>query len=492
MNLYLQLEIAARELEGRSLLALAAAERGHHVLLGDLRRYLEHGLDAFPPGIFHDKSLTPSARKLRLHGRLVERGFVVTSQDEEHWLNLERYDVPARKRFSSAALANAARSFAWGPHEHDALTSAYPEHAERIVTVGSPRIDLWRPEFAAAHATVDLVGTGGRDGFVLFASNFASALEVTRFWARMRDKRQHHVGPEDPYEFDRYDLVADRYRVLGHFVRAIRRVALAHPDRLIVVRPHPVEARGAFSDLVGPLPNVLVTRRGALTPWVRRAAVLVQSDSTSAYEAAVIGTPVVSLTPGGTLADSVANRLGRRADDAEGVLVLVDEALAASTDPARRTAWLPSEGRDLIGRRIAALDGVLATDRIVADWDALAPVAPPLRTGPILAARRRIRARHRLGTLRRRLGAGPMAERAGPRGDADAAGTSVAQRESERSDDPFVRAHKFPPLQAGEVASLVDGLRSALGRFRDVDVRVVGDDLIAFTPRTGSGSGPGR
>jgi surface carbohydrate biosynthesis protein len=487
VNVYLQMEIKARELEGRTLLALAAAERGHHVLLGDLRRYLELATETFPAGMFHDKSLTPSARKLRLHARLIGRGFAVTSQDEEHWLNIDSYDVPASKRFSSASLANASRSFAWGPHELDALTAAYPEHADRLVATGSPRIDLWRPAFAEAHGAVELAGTEGRRGFVLFASNFVPALEVTRFWARMRDKRQHYVGSEDPYEFARYDIVADRFRVLGPFVRTVRRVAAAHPDTLVVVRPHPVEARGALTDLIGPLPNVLVTRQGALTPWVRRAAVLVQSDSTSGYEAAVVGTPVVSLTPDGVLAGSVVNRLGRRADDVDQAAALVAEALAL--DDRGRSAWLPTDGRALLDRRISALDGPLATDRIVDEWDRIAVPGQPWDLGRVRSAQRRVRARHRVGTLRARLRAGADG---GPGDDAGPGPSTAARMASERSTDPFIGTHKFPPLSRVEVAGVVEGLQRALGRFRAVRFEVIGPDLIAFGPlgpRTGRARG---
>jgi surface carbohydrate biosynthesis protein len=387
------------------------------------------------------------------------------------------YDVPARKRFSSASLANASRSFAWGPHELDALTAAYPEHADRLVATGSPRVDLWRPSFADAHGAVELEGTEGRRGFVLFASNFAPALEVTRFWARMRDKRQHHVGPEDPFEFARYDVVADRFRVLGAFVRTVRRVAMAHPDTLVVVRPHPVEARGALTDLIGPIPNVLVTRERSLTPWVRRAAVLVQCDSTSGYEAAVVGTPVVSLTPDGVLAGSVVNRLGRRADDVDAAAALVSEALAL--DDRGRSAWLPTDGRALLERRISGLDGPLAADRIVDEWDRIAVPGRPWDLGRIRGAQLRVRARHRIGTLRARLRSGSDGD---PRGDAGPGPSTAARLASERSTDPFIGAHKFPPLSKAEVADVVEGLRRALDRFHDVRVEVIGPDLIAFGP----------
>ena len=482
MNLYLHIEIRTRELEGRLLLALAAAERGHRVLLGRIRPAFEKAAAEFPPGVFHDKSLTPHARKLKLLRRLTEAGSVVTSQDEEHWLNLPTYDVPARKRFSTESLGLAARSFAWGPHELDALSAAYPEHAHRLRAVGSPRVDLWRPAYARAHEAMELPGTEGARGFVLFASNFAAALEVSRFWARIRAQRVrgYHVGDEDPYEFLRYDTVADRFRLLSHFVRTVRRFAVANPDRLVVVRPHPIEARGAFTDLIGPLPNVLVTRAGALTPWIRRAGVLVQSDSTSGYEAAVVGTPIVSLMPDGLLSGSVVNGLGRPADSIDDAVALIGEALALDT--AGRDAWMPEGGRELLHRRISALDGALATERIVDEWEAVGVEAPPFDVRHVLRLRRRLRARRWAAERRDRL---RRARRSGPSSGsaADDAALTPAQRASERNDDPFIGEHKFPPLVARDVEALVAGHRAALGRFEDVEVRLLAEDLLVVAPR---------
>ena len=60
MNIYIPVEIKVREFEGRLLLALAAAERGHEVLLGqkqDVELLLQQ--DLVKPGILHHKSILP-------------------------------------------------------------------------------------------------------------------------------------------------------------------------------------------------------------------------------------------------------------------------------------------------------------------------------------------------------------------------------------------------------------------------------------------------
>jgi surface carbohydrate biosynthesis protein len=80
MNIYIPVEIKVRELEGRLLLALAAAERGHEVLLGqkqDVEFLLEQNL--VKPGILHHKSILPY--QLEQLQSIKDYGHKITVQD---------------------------------------------------------------------------------------------------------------------------------------------------------------------------------------------------------------------------------------------------------------------------------------------------------------------------------------------------------------------------------------------------------------------------
>ena len=468
MNILIHMEIKTRELEARSLLGLIAAERGHRVLLGDVRPHLIARPQDFAPGIFHDKSLTPSAGKRRFFRMLADHGSLLTSQDEEHWLNLPDFDVPAVRRFSDETLALAQRSFAWGAHERDALHAAYPQHRDRIVATGSPRVDLWRPELRPYHTAEPLPGVAEGRPFVLFSSNFGLLLEVNRFWVRIRDKRQHYVGLDDHYEFDRYDIIADKTRVLREFVRGIRHLATTRPDLLVVVRPHPLETDGAWEDLIGPVPNVLVARERTLNAWVRQAVAVVQNGCTSGYEAAVAGTPVIALQPNGIFADLPVNALGLRASTAEELGAHVDTILAGAG------TWAAHRGPgadELLHRRLAGLEGGLAADRIVDAWEALPdPDGGELDVDRVLRGRRIVALRRRAGAAKRRL----TAPQLGRRGREDA---TVPER-------TFRTAHKFPPLEQSEVDRVVSGLATALGRFTSVEAQVIAPDLVRFRRRS--------
>jgi surface carbohydrate biosynthesis protein len=483
VNIYIQLEIKARELEGRSLLALAAAERGHHVLLGDVEDLLEAGSSALPPGIFHDKSLTPTPNKERLLRNITGHGHALTSQDEEHFLALPSFDVPAATRFSADTLALTSRSFAWGAHERDALHERYPEARAKVVATGSPRADLWRPDLAAFHARHrSPISDDGRP-VILFSSNFSAVLDVNPFWIRMRDKRDRFDGPEDPFEFDRYDFAADKLRVLGAFVRAVRRTAAAHPEAHVVVRPHPIEARGAWSDLVGDLPGVHVTRSGTLTSWVQRATVLVQNGCTSGYEARIGGTPVIAFHPEGIFEDHPVNDLGRRAADQGELALLIADALER---PDAASTWNTAEGDQVLERRLCALDGRLAADRIVDGWEQVGVHVEraPFDASAVVRARRRYLTR--VSAISRAVALRDAMQDVRRRLSPSVDGAS----RSEAVTGAFRVAHKFPPVTSEEVAGLHAALTTTLGRFRGVKVDVLAPDLVAFVPKAQPGGGP--
>ena len=71
MNIYQHVEHAARELDSKLLIATIAAARGHQVIVSDLEG-IEKGMrrGVLAPGIFHTKSLTPSAMKKLLDIKL--------------------------------------------------------------------------------------------------------------------------------------------------------------------------------------------------------------------------------------------------------------------------------------------------------------------------------------------------------------------------------------------------------------------------------------
>lgn len=451
MNIYIKMEVRVRELEGRLLLALVAAERGHRVLLGDFRTLLSHR-HWLPPGIFHDKALVPSEQRVEHRERLRRAGFVITSQDEEHGLTSD-FARFARDRFSAESLGQAATAFAWGPRDAAGLVGAFPSAVGRIVASGSPRVDLWRPEAASFHGARPRMG---HEGHILILTNFGVG-SANPWWTAVADIRASYRWQEDDGgEWKLYETIADAVRLSGHVVRAVRHAALRRPGLRFVVRPHPVEGIDGWRGLLGDLPNVAVVQSGSVSGWIRAARLVVHNGSTTGFEAAVAGVPVVAYTAGGHNVDLEVNRLGRRAEDPEELVGIIDR----SGDPQSRQTWFDGEDQDLLEGTFASLTGRLAAERIVDSWESLPGIegleqrVRP-RTALIAAASHRATGRVRT-TLR---------------GGASRHGTVLRT------------SHKFPPLQRAEVAALADRFRTAFGRFSGVDVDLVGPRLVRVAPR---------
>ena len=455
MNIYVKIEILDRELEGRLLLALVAAERGHDVLLGTMSALLSHRF-WLAPGIYHDKSVTPKPAKIELHGRLREAGFAVTSQDEEHGLSESDYAPFVRRRFSDRTLAQASRVLTWGPHDTAALLDHHPAHASVFTMTGSPRVDVWRPEMAAVQQRGPLPGIDPSRPYVLFSTS-ALPFQPNPFWRVIADARvSQFPGTDDEREWMHYEKYAVAYAYVARLVRGVRMAAARLPDVQLVIRPHPTAVVEAWHAVLGPVPeNVHVVREGGSGRWIAGATAVVHNGSTTGVEAAARGVPVVSFQPNGERRDMFANRVGRVAGDEE---ELVEMLRAARTE--ERASW-GEDARTILSERFAALDGRLAADRIVDAWEELDDGGRSRRNRPGRARRLAV-AHRRVGTLRTAL-----------RGE----------RSGHHSRTGIDVSGKFPPLERGRLETLVEAMSGSLDRFHDVRVVRVGPDLVHLTRR---------
>ena len=460
MNIYVKIEILDRELEGRLLLAMAAAERGHDVLLGTMTDLLSHRL-WLNPGVYHDKSLTPKPGKVALHRRLADAGFAVTSQDEESGLKQPDYAPFARRRFSPDTFASAAAAFTWGPHDDAALGHAYPDWTSRLRMTGSPRVDLWRPELRRMHGSDPLPGIDPTRPLVVIAPG-SIPFRPNDFWTMIADARPRQFkDDDDPREWSHYTTHATAFAYAGRLVRAIRIAARALPELQFVVRPHPKSADGAWEALLGDVANnVMVTRSGSSGRWLAAADAMVHNGSTTGVEAAAGGVAVISFQPHGEGAELFTNRVGQVARSEDDLVALLG-GLALDAPARRERARTPDPATmSVLAERFAALDGPLAVDRIVDVWDEL---AAPARSHP-----NRIRRSRLLAGLHR--SAGRMR-------------VSVRRSGAPPSISPIDVRGKFPPLDRSEIERTATGLRESLGRFGAVSVEVVGRHLIHVQPR---------
>ncbi len=139
--LIVPVEVKDREFESRLLLSLYAISKGYKVIFGDQRSVVDY-LNQLPKGIYFDKSI--SKNKIDLLKKISGSGFTLTCLDEEGFpYNMDGFFY-WKQRVSTESLELVEKFFTWGDEEKDAVIERFGKFADKIVTTGNPRIDLWK------------------------------------------------------------------------------------------------------------------------------------------------------------------------------------------------------------------------------------------------------------------------------------------------------------------------------------------------------------
>jgi len=446
MNLYLDVEIASRELDSKLLLATLAAKDGHHVFISSIslfRSLFKRGL--IRKGVFHAKSLTPKESKIRLHHDLRAKGFKVTSIDEEAGLITFDYERFACQRFSEETISQASAVFCWGPHDAQELVRIYPSFKDKIHCTGSPRVDLWKSQFSSFWKIPKSMPARP---YLLFSSNFTLLHNYRPFWERVKSEREAGSYKRDPKKVsNKYHRLLEQMRLIYHFINAIEYVADACKDIDIVVRPHPVENPEYWKAYLEPQPKLHISRSGSITPWVNNAIAVIHNGCTTALEATVSGTPVITYIPiEQKYGNELPNRLGTRVHTKR---ELIDAVAAAVNKKSSNRQYTLPHANKIIEHKIYYREHELAADRIIKIWGKIGQDLPSETNDW-----NRISRLLNLARIKRRI----------------------------RSILPFVRpstanvsaqSYKFPPLDSREITEKMDRLKSCLGITTQFDVRIL-------------------
>lgn len=363
MTVLIHVEVSARELDSKILLAVLAASHGHDVILGDVIGAAEVGL--FRKAVFHTKSVTPAKKLLKRHGTINRMGCKITSQDEEAYLVEYGYESFGARRFSFQTIDQVGAIFCWGADDFEYLCRTYPSLSNRIVMTGSPRADLWRDRFSDFWSKVQ--STPGQP-FLLVASNMG--VRRTSLSDRVRGLQNSGYFERDPSLKVNLLFREARYNeMLAHFVLAISFLAETRPGYQIVVRPHPNESVETWETLLGGIPGVSVIHAGSITAWVQRAFAVMHNGCTTALESTISGTPVVTYVPVQSEFLALPNDLGHKARDHLELRSLLDdlfEGRIGGNAPISSTS-----DNEVLGTKIFLDEEELAAEKIVRVWNEL-------------------------------------------------------------------------------------------------------------------------
>lgn len=286
-------EVQVRDLMGRLLIATIAAARGWRVLIGHdrvIRRLAAH----LPKGILLDKGLGMTGdRKIARYHRL---GFRIACIDEEMTGIYPNPDYFLKTRLSSDTLSKADRWFTISDQARDLAQAMYPQFADRFVTTGLPRTDIWKPRFHELYAAERDAIRSRYGPFVLFCSNFGAIVHARKGAFVAKQLSRHAKGYTQAGDYNtrvERQLMAN----LDAFIAMLPKLPNWFSGYKLVVRPHPVESRDFWRNALAGAPNVVIDGDGLATPMILASDALVHHGCMTGLEAEIMGVPQAMYAP---------------------------------------------------------------------------------------------------------------------------------------------------------------------------------------------------
>jgi surface carbohydrate biosynthesis protein len=385
-TLIIPVENQVRELDPKLLLACVAARRGFTSILGP-HREIDFRIASLPRGLYLNKSMT--ARNLKMFQIMRRLGIPILTWDEEALVHLPP-DIYYSRRLSPVAIRFLSHLFAWG-EDNAELWHRYPHFPPNlpIHITGNPRNDLMRPELRSYYEE-DVRSLRDRYGdFFLINTNFN---HVNAFYPSQNLFQPLNHTAEEP-KFGKAGIGMPRDYALGlrdhklsvfrSFQELIPKLSQAFPELSIIIRPHPTEGHDVYLKIASGNPRIQVTNEGNVVPWLLAAKALIHNGCTTGVEAFVVGTPAISYRAVINEAyDSgfylLPNRLSHQCFDQNQLKEMLWQILdgkMGQPDGVDRLSF--------VQRYLAALDGPLACERMVAVLEQISTQAPPPPVPPL-------------------------------------------------------------------------------------------------------------
>lgn len=367
MNIFLRYEILVRELDANILTGLIAASRGHRAIVCDWPTMMRGiFLRRRQRGFVHMKSLTPGKSTLIFHRIFKFFGFRISSLDQEAGISHISYETFANARYSDATVSAADLIYCWGPDDYDTLRLLYPGHTSKIIMSGSPRVDLWRPKFSSLYVSARQSAAPS----ILILSSLGGPLSYRRLSEDLIRHRSAGYFDRDPkMEAQLVGQYKEGADLMLEYRDLILSLSLNHKGLPVIVKPHPSEDPVIWRKILAGIDGVRVDAETSTSQLIRESSAVITTGSTTAFEAEVSETPLISFQPIDAPHRNAgfADRLGIRASTVEEVHVILSGILNLGHEKALTLKQKTS--RLELSKKIYFKDDHLAADRMVDAWE---------------------------------------------------------------------------------------------------------------------------
>lgn len=458
-HIYVPLEIKVREFDAKLFFSLIAAENGYRVVFGDQKK-LRRQVSWLPRGLYLDKSA--AATKVKWFKHFKSLGHKVAAWDEEGLIIHE--DTYLDRRFSGTSFSMLETFFAWGDCQAGLIEQRYPDRVEKVAVVGNPRMDMLRPEVRGYYNSQANAIKQEYGNIILINTNFSfynhfmdSSLGKKVFLKSHPEMDEQFV--EGWIDYQRVTFQA--------FVELLPLLEDKFPNYTVVLRPHPAEKHSTWHEVAKQCKNVKVVHKNNVIEWLLASEAVIHSNCTTGVEAFLLDKPVIAYRPliSEHYESYLANLLSTGVTNSEELLSVLQKSFEAVPECSSL-----DEKRTLAGNYIAAMEGNLATEQIVACLDDIDIdlVDPRLKGGELI--HRAINeilpfSRKTYNEFKSNLVTFVMQLKHGSK----EGGKTAFDLSRE------VHKQKIPDLTILEIQQAVEKFRSVMGRFEQVEVSELGD-----------------
>jgi surface carbohydrate biosynthesis protein len=404
VNLLMTLQYVARELDFKILLATRLAEPGRTILVGH-RRVVLRLIRFFEGGLFIGKDIIKSYRTHELHNlqRVKKQGFdlvhldeegAVYSGDEAHFARMLLF------RLDPTVLSPTDWICTWGRFQEGVYRDKVPDRTAQVVATGHPRFDTLASPHNAFHQNEAAALRARFGDFFLVCTNFQRA--------------NHLDGPKriferpgrlfDPEEYGRERFLMEwshAQRTLSRFVELVHAMHEKHPDRNIVVRPHPTENMDTYRAAFSGLDRVFVDRSLSVQPWLVACTAMLHNGCTTGIEGWLAQKPAINYRPEPSALASkrLPAELSLNCDTEAECLKALDRVVAGDFQPVEASAWARGVLSNLEGPALENFVEVLEKAMAAQKGPFKAP--GPLKLSALALAEGRIQAAQELAQRKR-------------------------------------------------------------------------------------------
>ncbi len=445
--LLLPVEAKCREFDAKVFLACMAAERGYSVLIGHYD-VINRWISCLPRGMLLEKNISVRY-KSRLH-KLRSQGYRLCVNDEESLGLFLNRDIWLRIRMNHEMVALVDHVFAWSEANADVIRDAYPDQANKVLGVGTPRVDLLRRELRGLfdQEVSQLRKRFGK--YILLPSNFAEVINV-RGDDYTKEKMWRHGYIKNKEEEQGFiEHIKHERANLDAFVAVLKRIREEFPQHALVVRPHPIDRHEFWHEAIRGIDNAHVVYEGSVTPWLLAADAIFHWGCSTGMEARLLECCSVAYHPhyDERMDNLPSTDIGPIVHNEDDLISFIRSAIA-------NQGACELDNRD-VAKYICSLDGVFASEKVVNAFDQVTFNDDVLDLTLSNPKALKVRLHEWVRAKRRAL-------------------------RSRKIDNKKRSAQKWPGATKEEVQDLVKKYDELTGQFADLDIRQVVGDLFCIS-----------